>query len=291
MYSKTLFLLVFLCGTVQLFGQQDTLQYLFLGHTYEWWSETQKIDFRLEAIDRSDYDQIWLGGDICSESAQDYSTLEYLDRLFNLADPKNHWALGNHDHRNGNMEWIEAFTKRNDFYSSFQDGITVINWNTNLNTSNCEDLNKQFEMVMTVCDTISESSHLVLLYHHNIWSNIEGITAASLGSHGVLEYYNTSCDSTNALFHNTVYPKLVEVQNRGIQVINIMGDAGTGDPKAKQSSEGIWFIASGINATYYKDDPEQFKNSSDEILLIKHIPAERKLWWEYLSLDELYENR
>jgi hypothetical protein len=280
--------MIFLLGTTLLPAQNDTLQYLFLGHTYDWSARYQNVDFRIEGIDKSPYDQFWLGGDMCSETGQNRSTLEYLDDLFDLSDPKNHWALGNHDHRNGNLEWIQEFTGRNDYYASYQDGITVVVLNSNLNPSDCENLNRQFDMIVSTCDSISESSHLILLNHHNIWPNVPGINPGDLGDHGTLKYYATNCDSVNAYFYNTVYPKLVEVQNRGVQVINIMGDAGWGDPRAKQSDDGIWFMASGVNATFYRDNPAAFAASADEVLLIRHIPAERKLWWVYLSLDELY---
>ncbi|MFT4665335.1 MAG: hypothetical protein ACI8YQ_001804 [Polaribacter sp.] len=289
MQLRTLLSLFFSFSMAACFAQEDTLNYLFLGHTYQWKSAVQKVDFRLEAIDKSPYDQFWLGGDNCSETAQSYTTLQYLDSIFHLANPKNHWTLGNHDHRNGNMEWIEEFTQRNDYYTSHQDGITVMVLNTNLNPSDCENLNKQYQMISNVCDTIQESSHLIILNHHFIWSKLPEISPQEIGSHGVIEYYAMNCDSTNALFHNTMYPKLISVQERGVQVINIMGDAGWGDPTAKQTSEGIWFMASGINATVYDDNPVAFEASADEILVIRHIPKQKKLWWEYLSLDELYE--
>ena len=288
---KYLFLLTGFCTAHCTSAQADTLQYLFLGHTYEWQTPITKVDYRVEAIvDKYDYDQYWLGGDNCSETAREYKTLVYLDSLFDLGNPKNHWTLGNHDHRNGNMEWIQSITKRNDYYAHYQDGITVVIWNTNLNASDCENLNAQFDMVMNVCDTIAESSHLILLYHHNIWSHIEGLNPEVLGCHGESTYYVTNCDSINALFYNTVYPRLIEVQQRGIQVINILGDAGWGDPKDYKTQEDIWFVASGINATFYKDNPAAFEAAADEVLIIKHIPSERKLWWEYVSLDDLYED-
>ncbi len=74
------------------------LDYLYLGHPYQ---SNSKVDKRLEEMDLSKFSQIWLGGDVCSETTQTQSTLTYLDNLFDLSNPGNFWSLGNQDIRNG----------------------------------------------------------------------------------------------------------------------------------------------------------------------------------------------
>ena len=61
--------------------------YLFLGHTYQWHSPHQKIDSRLEKLNKKQFDQVWLGGDVCSESSKNHATLKYIDEIFNLSNP------------------------------------------------------------------------------------------------------------------------------------------------------------------------------------------------------------
>ena len=55
-----------------------------------------------------------------------YSNFEYLDSLYNLSKASNHWTLGNHDSRNGNLEWYSEFTKRPTYYTHTTEGLTII---------------------------------------------------------------------------------------------------------------------------------------------------------------------
>ncbi|MEZ4827576.1 MAG: hypothetical protein R3C61_15030 [Bacteroidia bacterium] len=48
---------------------------------------------------------------MCSETTEEFSTLKYLNRHFRLSDPAP-WAVGNHDVRNGNTEWITGLRAR-----------------------------------------------------------------------------------------------------------------------------------------------------------------------------------
>ena len=73
-------------------------EYIYLGHINE---KHNAVDRRIEEADLSKYDQIWLGGDLCSETTREESTLDYVDSLFNLSSKNTHWSVGNHDVRNG----------------------------------------------------------------------------------------------------------------------------------------------------------------------------------------------
>ena len=99
-------------GLSQTCKSQDTLTYVFMGHTYQWGAGGGRVDERIENMDLAQFDRIWLGGDICSEASLDYSTLKYIDSLFDLGKPGNNWTLGYHDARNGNEEWVAEFTER-----------------------------------------------------------------------------------------------------------------------------------------------------------------------------------
>jgi len=276
---KLSLLFILLLFSTTLWGQKDTLKYIFFGHCYQAETVGDKVDYRIEDFDFSDYDGIWLGGDCCSEATLKFSTVKYMDSLFDLSNSLTFWALGNHDTRNGNWEWIRYFTKRKTFYTTTQRGITYIVLNTNILPNDCELLDQQYEIIKNVCDTISSSSHLILLMHHGIWNNVPGIPPnPSTYAHSSLPYWNSNCDDVNSNFVNSVYPKLIEVQNRGIQVICIMGDVGATAKKLDfTSDDGIKFLGCGL----YHNSPE------DYVLIFQHIPKKRELTWNYYLLDEL----
>jgi len=55
---------------------QDTLaRYIFIGHCYQAQTAGDKVDYRIEQFDFSDFNGIWLGGDVCVEAMLDYSTV------------------------------------------------------------------------------------------------------------------------------------------------------------------------------------------------------------------------
>lgn len=274
-------ILIILFITIPLFSsaQNDTLKYIFIGHCYQPETDGSKVDYRLETMDFSDYDGIWLGGDCCSEATLEYSTLEYMNDIFNLSKPLNFWALGNHDTRNGNIEWIKEFTKRETFFANNSNGITEIVLNTNLLPNNCWLIDQQYQMIKNVCDTIENSSHLIMLMHHGIWNNVPGLPAnPAIYAHSSLPFWNSNCNDVNSNFVNSVYPMLVNVQNKGIQVICIMGDIGATAKKLNYiSDDGINFLGCGL----YHNSPD------DYVLIFEHIPAENKLLWNYELLNNL----
>jgi len=152
---------------------QDTLaRYIFIGHCYQAQTAGDKVDYRIEQFDFSDFNGIWLGGDVCVEAMLDYSTVEYVDSIFNLGNIETHWSLGNHDARHGNWEWCEEFTNRKTYYAYCSNNVSRIIMNTNLVPTNCEMLNEQYDIITAVCDTISHSKDLVLIMHHGLWRDV-----------------------------------------------------------------------------------------------------------------------
>ncbi len=255
---------------------KEVLRYIFMGHTYK---SDSKVDPRLEKLDFSSYDGIWLGGDICSEASRDESTFWYLDSLFDLSNPLTFWALGNHDTRNGNYEWFEEYTKRETYFAYSHSGITSIVMNTNLVPTDCYNIERQYDIIVNVCDTISNSSHLILLMHHGLWANVPGLPP-SPGSycHSNLKYWNATCTDVNSNFVNAIYPMLVEVEQKGIDVICVMGDVGASEKKLNYvSDDGINFLGCGL----FHGEPD------NQVLIFTHTPKENKLTWQYHNLDSL----
>ena len=268
---------------------QDINQYLFVGHTYDWYSYGTKVDHRLEILDKSVYNRIWLGGDVCSEAMLDYSTILYIDSLFDIGAPGNHYALGNHDTRNGNIDWYRELTGRETYYSYQEDGITTILMNTCIVPSDCEHLDKQFRMIEKVCDTISASSHLILIMHHALCYNVPGIPSPNFWSHTKFPYWNANCYyRENNSFVGAIYPMLLNVQAKGIVVLCVIGDLGAnGKFVNMQSDDGIYFLGCGLDNSRYTDPDEYAKQPKDRLLIFEHDVENRQLSWTFPDLDSL----
>ncbi len=272
-FSLCVFLL-----TVSAAVAQDSIQYLFIGHCYQINTLDNTVDPRIEQLDKTPYKGIWLGGDVCSETMLNYSGIRYVDSLFNLGNPETHWALGNHDARDGNWEWYTEFTGRKTWYAYSSHLITRIVMNTNLLPVNCEWLDDEYQMICNVCDTISQSKYLILLMHHGIWHNVPGLPPPATYAQSDLKYWNANCDSVDTPFNKTIYPKLLAVKNRGIEVICVLGDMGAGPKKFEMDSEdGIHFLGCGL-----------FRNQPDNnVLIFTYYPQNQILKWQFHNLDSL----
>lgn len=285
----TCLLILFFASTsiAQLDVEQESFRFLFLGHIYDWTSPAgNRVDKRIEQLDKSNYDGFWLGGDVCANTTLDPKTLLYLDNLFQLKNPNTHFVLGNHDYRDNNLDLYFEATGRPDFYTHTFRHLTVSVINTNLNASDCQSLDAQYRMLEQVLDTLSTSSHYLLLMHHQIFNDLPGLNGFK--SNGICEYYSMNCKSTNSLFINTIYPKLVALEKKGIEVVVVVGDSGWHKGSEKRSIDGIDFLASGINNSYYdKIGNQTTKNSADYILEFTLSTKSRSLEWNFTELNSL----
>ncbi|SHF73541.1 hypothetical protein SAMN05444274_10863 [Mariniphaga anaerophila] len=238
----------------------------------------------------SEYEGIWLGGDVCSESLLEYTTLEYLHRLFNLKHPNTHFALGNHDARNGNWIWLEEMTGRKTYYTSYYKGITYMILNTTLTPYDCEQLDDQYRIITDLCDTIQNSSHLIFLAHHCIWEDVPDLPHPYSYAQSNLKYFSFTCDDNGASFLNDIYPRLLEVEKRGVEVILIMGDMGSRRFEVT-NRDGITFLGTGLNRSYYKDPVERENSARDWVVEFKHVPENRWLDWKFHDLDSTLKTK
>lgn len=266
--------------TISVTAQPDneTIKYIFVGHCYQL-GAPNNVDSRIEQLDYSEYEGVWLGGDVCITSMLSYPTIQYLDSLFDLGNPETHWTLGNHDARLGNWEWYEELTNRKTYYTHSTYGITRIIMNTNLVPTNCEMMDDQFNMISNVCDTISESNYLILIMHHGIWRGVPSLPFPISIGHSDLVYWNSNCYDVNSTFVNSIYPKLLEVQSRGIEVICVYGDMGAQQKSFQMDSDdGIHFLGCGLHA-----------NQPDDVVLIFNYNKESgHLEYDFHNLDSLY---
>lgn len=278
-------LLIIVCAACN--SDKDNYRFLFVGHSYNWndWRGST-VDDRLEQVDLSQFDGFWLGGDVCSNTSLNPRTMRYLDKLFDLENPNTHFVLGNHDYRDNNLDFYFHATGRSDYYTSSFKNLVVSVINTNLNSSDCENLDAQFDMLMNVSDTISDASHYVILMHHQIFKNIKGIEGFK--TNGVCPYYSMNCDRADSYFEKTIYPRLAKLEKQGIEVLVVVGDTGWHKGVEKESNDGVTFIASGINNSHYRvKDVKPSDLKPDKVLVFDLNTVNRTLDYKYVSLNKL----
>jgi hypothetical protein len=279
----------------------ETFHYFFAGHCYQWnspnWGRT---DYRLEKIGLDTFDQIWLGGDLVENLFHHPHNIEFVDSFFQVGKSTTHWAIGNHDvlDQKGNFSGIEKRTNRKTYSTSYQNGITILVLNTTEfsfpayqnQPHECELLDGQMNLIKAVTDTIQNSSHLIILHHHALLTN--EIADQKIKVEEVFNIYtpdfNIACEDRGT-FSVLVYPRLQEVQKRGVQVILIGGDTGL---RVKEfdfkTKDGISFLGTGLNNSAGTDHrPDYFNPAPDKVLIFKHQPEIRKLEWEFRLLDEM----
>ena len=275
-------------------------KYLFLGHPYSWSGSGDRMDARVERLPFDDYDQIWLGGDVCARTTERQSTLGHLDSLLGIRAGKVHWAWGNHDEKFGHPEYITRRTGRPSYYAAYRDGLCMLVLNTNLfqwpsahpGDSICGALEEQYELVRRLADTIRESSHLVVLHHYGLLTSEQ--TAGRYAMDTVFNYYQPGlkvrCEPPTDTFANRIYPLLARVQKKGVQVVCVGGDMGMRAKKfAFRTGEGIWFLGAGINNGVPEwHRPDYLTNfDPDQLLIFRHWPERGKLEWEFVELGEI----
>jgi len=247
--------------------------YIHVAHTRIFDTVNQVIDPRMEKINYGQFDMVLLGGDLCEETTKSYSTLEYLDPIFDLDSPTTLWALGNHD--NANLEYIEKATQRPYFYSTHQNGITfIVLYTQEKEDWICTITGKQLELIQNVTDTIQESSHLVVMTHKLIWIKDH----PNMKEHQGVKPYDWSCNYmiTRNGWQTEIAPLLQKVENRGIEVIALAGDIGNAVREFEvKSDDGIDYLASGTNPV----------KKDIKFLHFKHNLDTRELSWRFVPVE------
>jgi len=248
--------------------------YIHVAHTRIFDTVNQVIDPRMEKIDYGQFDMVLLGGDLCEESSKDFSTLEYLDSIFDLKSPATLWALGNHD--NANLELVEKATYRPRFYTTHYNGITfIVLYTQEKEDWICTITGRQLELIKNVADTIQNSSHLVVMTHKLIWIKDH----PDMKEHQGVKYYDWSCNYaiTQNGWQTEIAPLLHKVEAKGIEVIALAGDIGNNVSEFEvHADDGIDYLASGTN-------PEK---KGIKFLHFKHDPATSDLKWRFIPVEQ-----
>lgn len=245
-------------------------KYLHISHTRG--SEAGEIDERLRNRDYSEYEMLWLGGDMDQNIVENESIIQSWDELFDFSNPNTLWTLGNHDYYYS-LPLVQSYTQRPTYYSYSKDDFTFLVLDTQKNASHI--IEEQLELVKNVTDTLSESKYLVVLTHKMAWlygnPEIEElINSIPNGGPGDCLF----CTNPNN-FNEEVYPELLKVKERGIEVFCIAGDLGIRANEFEYiTEEGIYLMASGLN----------FYQNQNKVLVFKVNQETQELSWGYENL-------
>ena len=254
-------------------SKQHLKTYLHLSHTRT--TINPKLDGIVEQMDFDKFDMLWLGGDLAQLTSEDDATMIHVDSIFDFGNQNTLWSLGNHDYTS--VERVRKYTKRPTYYSIYNHGITIVVLDTQVDSlSNIIGAQKEF--LFGILDTIKKSSHLVILHHRLIWMYNNSDLEPKISSIANARFGNCFyCVSPNN-FNSVIYPKLVDVAKKGVEVICIGGDIGYKRSEFKyQTKEGVHFLASGIRAG----------ELGNKALLFSHDLENRNLSWEFVRLEGL----
>ena len=272
-----IFIILSISGT-DLVAQSDSLlKFIFVPHPRSEDRTNQSVYPGILNIDFTNYDVRMLGGDITYSTSKDSTTLAYCDNLFNIGSPNTLWSLGNHDVQSGNRSLIKKFTGRESFYSYGRDGVTFIVLDTELDANGFANTfikDEQLQMVQSVCDSITESSVLILLLHRFMWMINNDYFKTMLTDS--IAASSRSMDTTN--FYSDIYPLLQEVKNKGIKVLVFGGDKSKINI-AYSPEDSITFYA----ARLADDLPDSINN----VIILDYNLRSKKITYNFIPLSEM----
>lgn len=251
---------------------QDSLQFLHVAHTRM--NSNGEFNEPLTQVDFSKYDVLLLGGDLASNTSIDSRPMDSLDHVFDFASENTLWALGNHDY--DDLDLVKEYTGRPPFYTYTKEKVTFLVLDTQDSMSNF--VGEQLEMIKNVVDTLSYSTHLVLLHHKLIWmyGNAELESEISMVSNGQAGECFWCINPNN--FYPDVYPLLLDVEEQGIEVLCIGGDLGFYSKTFQyETPEGIDFLGAGMN----------LGDEENPVLLLKYDFTTSQLDWMFQLLRDL----
>ena len=233
-----------------------------------------EISEKLSKIEYEAFDVLCLGGDIDLHTSKDEATIQAWDNLFHFNKENTLWALGNHDITDRAL--IKKYTNRPSYYLWNYESLNFLVLDDQINNSSI--IGNQLELLKTIADTINKASHLIVLTHRLLWIPqntdleplIDSIPNGGSGNCGF-------CTKPNN-FYQDVYPLLLKIKNKGIDIVCIAGDLGIKVNQFDyQTKEGVYFLASGLNV--HADD--------NKVLLMEYSIKEKALNWWFEKLDNL----
>lgn len=223
-------------------------------------------------IDFDKFDMTLLGGDLALSSFTNDTITSHLDSIFNFKSPNVLWSVGNHDY-SSSAKW-ENTTQKKKYHAASSNDVTFITLDSQDSLSSI--IGDQKDFLFTTLDSINKSS-VIIMTHKLIYMNdhpvMDAMIATTCNANKGDCYH---CHNDNN-FYDVVYPKLLEVQNRGIQIIWVGGDLGYKTSEFEFIDErGIIFLGNGL---WYP------KNWNKVLIFTKEdrLPVN----YEFVSLDSI----
>ena len=142
-------------------------------------------------------------------------------------------------------------------------------------------------LIQSVCDTISASSHLIVLTHLTVWGTVDkGIQAGDFANVDG-SWIPFQCEPV-VRFHDGVYPELLKAQQNGVSVICVAGDMGQVATSFEfTNEEGMVFLASGITSETTYNEQWPTNGQQDEVLVLTHDLINRQLSWTFIKVEDI----
>lgn len=252
--------------------ESEARTYVHIAHTRT--DANPDIIAPVENIDFSVYDMTWLGGDMAFLTSADDKTMTRIDSVFDVSNTSTLWALGNHDYMD--LERVQRFTGRLPYYWHRDDDLTVVVVDTQDSLSYISQ--SQLDMFQSAIDQASTCSHFIVLSHKLIWMPDHPLLEEKIDSINNSRYGECRGCLGRSNFYLDLYPKLVTLQNSGVQVICIAGDIGTKVTQFEYKTlDGIVYLASGM----------EVENPNNRAIKFTHQVCTDVLSWEFVDLGEL----
>jgi len=133
----------------------------------------------------------------------------------------------------------------------------------------------------------------MIYHHHAIATRVPGLPDNWAYSNWPYYHWDANCFSPTPSYLETIYPMLKTVHERGVEVVNVIGDAGFNSKGMEMVSEdGIHYVSSGIDNSRFAHDSLALTGAAkDRVLLFEHWPERRELNWNFHDLDSLLEHQ
>lgn len=251
----------------------EPTSYIYLSHPRV--DSNDSIYGKVYGIDFSKYDMTLLGGDLALSSFTrnpEKIILPHLDSIFNFKSPTTLWSVGNHDKVSAKR--YERTTLKKKYHAYQKDDITFITLDSQDSLSSI--VGKQKDFFFSVLDTIQTSSVLVMT-HKLIFMNDHPILDPQINevcnaNKGDLYHYHNPNN-----FQKEIYPKLLELREKGMQVIWVGGDLGYKKTSFEFIDDaGIIFLGNGL---WYKKEGNK--------VLIFSKKKQKPITYKFTYLDTL----
>ena len=250
--------------------QAGAHHFIYLAHTRM--NHNDSIYKKVYDIDFSKFEMTLLGGDLALNSFKNDVIVRHLDSVFDFKNPNTLWSIGNHDDI-PNKKFFKT-TFKNKFHAYQKDDVTFITLNSQDSLSSI--VGEQRDFLFTVLDTLQTTS-VVVMTHKLIFMNDHPIMDAQInkvvnGKKGTCFH----CHNTNN-FNDSVYPKLKELSDQGVQIIWVGGDLGYETSHFEYMDEyGVVFLGNGF----------WYPKAWNKILLFSK-KAEMPLKYTFVPIDSL----